>query len=187
MRIEVHVHGSLFCCKGVTQTQVETGLRRWLEYMDVENIGEMRSLERTEPGVVYDRAERVLDICWTGEVGHSFNQCLQETLNDMGPLLARASEVELTYYRDDDDEEGDEYQILFAGPSLEAIHQVQRQRMLEDVSELLSRHFGPGEVAQVAAMVNHLFDQDWEQKSSQRENAASASGNLIHFRHKHLH
>lgn len=185
MRIEVHVHGSLYCCKGVSLAQVENGLRKWLEYMDVENIGEMRSLERAEPGVVYDRADRILDICWTGEVGHSFNQCLQDTLHDMGPLLERASEIELTYYHDDED--GDEYQVLFAGPNAESIHQAQRLRMVEDVADLLSRHFAPAEVGQVSALVNQLFDNDWDQKRTQRENEFPASGNLIHFRNKHLH
>jgi hypothetical protein len=185
MRIEVHVHGSLYCCKGVSQSQIETGLHKWLEYMDVENTAEMRSLERTEPGIVFDRAERILDICWTGEVGHSFNQCLQETLLDLGPLLVRASEIELTYYHDD--EAGDEYQVLFAGPNAEAIHQAQRLRMVEDVADLLSRHFAPGEVDQVSTLVNQLFDRDWENKRMQMEAEFPASGNLIHFRHKHLH
>lgn len=185
MRIEVHVHGSLFFVKGVTQTQVEAGMRKWLEYMDVENIGEMRSLERSEPGVVFDRAERVLDICWTGEVGHSFQQCLQQTLHDLGPLLVHASEIELTYYHDDEDQ--DEYQILFAGPSAESIHQAQRLRMVEDVAGLLSRHFGEEDTAQVTALVNQLFDKDWELRQTRKESEFPSSGNLIHFRHKHLH
>ncbi len=185
MRIEVHVHGSLFFCKGVTQTQVETGLRKWLEYMDVENMGEMRSLERAEPGIVFDRAERVLDICWTGEVGHSFQQCLQQTLHDLGPLLLQASEIELTYFHDEEDQ--DEYQILFAGPNAESIHQAQRQRMVEDVGGLLTRHFGNEEVTQVTTLVNQLFDKDWEARRNQKESEFPPSGNLIHFRHKHLH
>ncbi|MBS4098427.1 MAG: hypothetical protein KGZ83_16520 [Sulfuricella sp.] len=185
MRIEVHVHGSLFFCKGVTPTQVENGLHKWLEYMDVENIGEMRSMERAEPGVTYDRAERVLDICWTGEVGHSFQQCLHQTLLDLGPLLSQASEIELTYFHDEEDQ--DEYQILFAGPTPEAIHRAQRQRMVEDVAGLLSRHFSESDVGQVSTLVNQLFDKDWETRLTQEESEFPSSGNLIHFRHKHLH
>ena len=77
--------------------------------------------------------------------------------------------------------------MLFAGPNAEAIHQAQRLRMVEDVADLLSRHFGPAEVGQVSALVNQLFDNDWEQKRMQRENEFPASGNLIHFRNKHLH
>ena len=184
MRIEVHVHGSLSFCKGVTSSQIEAGLRKWMDYLDVENMGEMRSLERSEPGLAFDRAERILDICWTGEVGHNFHHCVQNTLYDLGPLLEHAAEIELTYYHDDGE---DEYQILFAGPNAETIHHAQRRRMTEDIGDLLSRHFGQPAVEQVTALVSQLFDQDWEQKRTQTETDAPSSGNLIHFRHKHLH
>src|SRR5512135_1750974 len=114
MRIEVHVHGSLYLCKGVSLAQVETGLRKWLEYLDAEGISEVRSLEQSEPGVTFDRANRIVDICWTGEVGRSFRRTLEETLQDIGPLTEHASEIELTYYHEDG---RDEYQLLFVGPS----------------------------------------------------------------------
>ena len=184
MRIEVHVHGSLPFCNGVTQAQIEAGLRKWMDYLDVENMGEMRSLERSEPGLAFDRAERILDICWTGEVGQNFHHCVQDTLHDLGPLLDHAAEIELTYFSDEGE---DEYQVLFAGPNAEAIHKAQRRRMAEDVSALLARHFGQPAVEQVTVLLNHLFDEDWEQKRAQKEMDSPPSGNLIHFRHKHLH
>jgi len=68
MRIEVHVHGVLNLCKGVTLTQVENGLRKWLDYLDVETIAEASSMEQDEPGIVFLRPDRTLEICWTGEV-----------------------------------------------------------------------------------------------------------------------
>ncbi|MDP1897078.1 MAG: hypothetical protein Q8K43_04240 [Sulfurimicrobium sp.] len=187
MRTEVHVHGSLYLRKGVTLSQIEAGLRQWMEYLDAESISEMRSLEPSEPGVSYDQSARVLDICWTGEVGRTFQRSLQATLVDMGPLLEQASEVEITFYHEDG---RDEFQLLFAGPSAEAIHQVQRRLMLTDVSSLLSRHFGTEEVKRVEALVNELFDRDWEQKGAQAQAEADfqPSGSLIHFRgKKHLH
>ena len=49
MLSEVHVHGTLDLCKGVTLGQVENGLRKWLEYMDVETISEASSLNRKNP------------------------------------------------------------------------------------------------------------------------------------------
>ncbi len=185
MRTEVHVHGSLYLRKGVTLPQIETGLRQWMEYLDAENISEMRSLEPNEPGVSYDQAARVLDICWTGEVGRTFQRNLQATLADMSTLLEHASEIEITFYHEDG---RDEFQLLFAGPSAEAIHQVQRRLMLTDVAGLLSRHFGPDEVKRVETMVNELFDQDWEKKATQTEADFQPSGSLIQFRgKKHLH
>lgn len=185
MRTEVHVHGSLYLRKGVTLSQIEAGLRQWMEYLDAESISEMRSLEPSEPGVSYDQSARVLDICWTGEIGRTFQRSLQATLADMGPLLEHASEIELTFYHEDG---RDEFQLLFAGPSAESIHQVQRRLMITDVAGLLSRHFGPDEVKRVEALVNELFDRDWEQKATQAEADFQPSGSLIHFRgKKHLH
>ena len=185
MRTEVHVHGSLYLRKGVSPAQVEAGLRQWLEYLDLESINEMHSLEPSEPGVHHDQSARVVEICWTGEVGRSFQRTLQETLYHVGPLLEHASEVELTFYHEDG---RDEYQLLFAGPSPESIHQAQRRRMVEDVAGLLSRHFANPQVEQVTALVNDLFDKDWEEKASEPEPDFQPSGSLIHFRSKkHLH
>lgn len=184
MRIEVHVHGSIYLCKGVTLAQVENGLRKWLDYLDVEHIAEARSLEQSEPGIVFDRADRVLDICWTGEAGRSFQHRLREAMDEMSPLTESASEIELTLYHDDG---RDEYQLLFVGPTPEAIHQAQRQRMVEDVAGLLSRHFPPEAVTRVTDVVNELFDQDRERRATEPEPDQPSSGSLIHFRRKHLH
>src|SRR5574338_90230 len=92
MRMEVHVHGNAFLCKGVRLAQVEQALRPWLEYLDVDTIAEAASLEREEPGIAFDTRERTLNICWTGEVGRSFHSRLTETLHKLGPLPEDASE-----------------------------------------------------------------------------------------------
>ncbi len=187
MRIEVHVHGTLYLCKGVTLAQVENGLHKWLDYLDVASIAEARSLEQDDPGIVFHRSDRTLEICWTGEVGRNFVHRLQETLYEIGPLTEHASEVEVTYYYEDG---RDEYQLLFVGPTAEAIHQTQRRRMIEDVSGLLSRHFGEAEIGQVTTVVNELFDRDLERSKAAAESEADfpqTGGSLVHFRKKHLH
>lgn len=186
MRIEVHVHGTLHLCKGVSLSQVENGLRQWLDYLDAETIAEARSLEQDEPGIVFHRSDRTLEICWTGEVGRNFTHRLQEALFELGPLTERASEIELTYYYEDGH---DEYQLIFAGPTAESIHQLQRNRMIEDVAGLLSRHFAPEDVDQVTGLVNTLFDRDWEQRKAEpaEPDFQPAGGSLLHFRKKHLH
>lgn len=186
MRTEVHVHGTLNLCKGVTQSQVESGLRKWLEYMDVETLSEVRSLEPEEPGIVFDRPDRTLDICWTGEVGKNFVNRLQDALHELGPLTERATQIELTYYHEDG---RDEHQFLFVGPSAEAIHLAQRRHMLEDVASLLSRHFGQEDVAQVTDLVNVLFDRDLNKRNSaaSEPDLPPSGGSLLPFRKKHLH
>jgi hypothetical protein len=188
MRVEVHVHGSLFLRHGVSLTQVEAALARLLDYLDADNFAEIKSFEPDEPGFAFDSNERVLDICWTGEVGRNFAHILQESLLDSGPLLEQACEIEVTFYYDDGRQE---YQLCFTGPTPEAVHAAQRKRMVDDVVGLVSRHFGKEDVAEVEALMNRLFDRDWENQATQGDAAAvdfeEKSGSLIHFRKRHLH
>ncbi|HET9664129.1 MAG TPA: DUF6806 family protein, partial [Burkholderiales bacterium] len=93
MRMEVHIHGNAFLCKGVRLPQVEQALRPWLDYLDADTIAEAASLEREEPGIVFDPRERTLNICWTGEVGRSFHGRLTETFQNLGTLAEYASEI----------------------------------------------------------------------------------------------
>src|SRR4051812_28292502 len=48
MRTEVHVHGSVFLCKGVRLSQVDQAMRPWLDYLDVDTVADAHSLEREE-------------------------------------------------------------------------------------------------------------------------------------------
>jgi hypothetical protein len=185
MRMEVHVHGSIFLGRGVRLSQVEHALRPWLEYLDVETIAEAPSLEREEPGIVFDSRERTVNICWTGEVGRSFHAKLAEAFQNVGPLTEYASEVEATYYPENTD---DEFYQLFVGPTPEAIHEFRRQCVIEDISGMLSRHLGKAEVDQVASLLNQLFDHDWATKKVTGEQPAGASTVIpLHPRNKHLH
>ena len=43
MRMEVHVHGTAFLCKGVHLSQVEDALRPWLDYLEVDAITTVRA------------------------------------------------------------------------------------------------------------------------------------------------
>lgn len=184
MRLEVHIHGSAFLCKGVRLPQVEQALRPWLDYLDVDTIAEAASLEREEPGIVFDPRERTLNICWTGEVGRSFHSRLTESLHNLGTLSEYASEIEATYYPEHGD---DEFYQMFVGPSPEAIHDFRRQCVVEDVSSMLSRHLNKQEVDQVAALINQMFDSAL---SAQREGSGETTTSTViplHPRNKHLH
>jgi hypothetical protein len=185
MRTEVHVHGSIFLCKGVRLAQVTQSMRPWLDYLDVDTIADAHSLEREEPGISFDSKERVVNICWTGEVGRSFQSRLTEVFHNLGPLTEYASEVEVTYYPEAAD---DEFYQMFVGPSAEAIHEFRRQCVVEDVSQMLSRHLGKPEVEQVAGLINKLFDVSAATyPQSERESAATSTVIPLHPRNKHLH
>jgi hypothetical protein len=185
MRTEVHVHGSIFLCKGVRPSQIDQAMRPWLGYLDVDTIADAHSLEREEPGISYDPKERVVNICWTGEVGRSFQTRLTEAFHNLGPLTEYASEVEVTYYPEGGD---DEFYQLFVGPSADAIHEFRRQCVVEDVSSLLSRHLGKQETEQVAGLINQLFDATRATRPQAAEEALSSSTVIpLHPRNKHLH
>ena len=185
MQMEVHVHGNVFLGRGVRLSQVEHALRPWLEYLDVETVAEAHSLEREEPGIQFDSRERTLNLCWTGEVGRSFHAQLAEAFQNLGPLTEYASEVEVTYYPENAE---DEFYQLFIGPSPDVIHEFRRQCVIEDVSSMLSRHLGKAEVDQAAALVNKLFDQDWAAKKVTGEHTTGSSTVIpLHPRNKHLH
>ena len=185
MGMEVHVHGSVFLGRGVRLSQIEHALRPWLEYLDVEAIAEAASLEREEPGIQFDPRERTVNICWTGDVGRNFHSRVTEAFQNLGPLTEYASEVEATYYPENDE---DEFYQMFVGPTPEAIHEFRRQCVTEDVSAMLSRHLGKSDVDQVAALVNQLFEQDWATRKVTGEHAAGSSTVIpLHPRGKHLH
>lgn len=185
MRTEVHVHGSVFLCKGVRPSQVDQALRPWLTYLDVDTVADAHSLEREEPGISFDPKERVVNVCWTGEVGRSFQSRLTEAFHNLGPLTEYASEVEVTYYPEGGE---DEFYQMFVGPSPEAIHEFRRQCVVEDVSGLLSRHLGKSQTEQVAALINQLFDAAGATPLETTQESGSASTVVpLHPRNKHLH
>lgn len=186
MRTEVHVHGSIFLCKGVRMSQVDQAMRPWLDYLDVDTIADAHSLEREEPGLTFEPKERVINICWTGEVGRSFQARLTEAFHNLGPLTEYASEVEVTYYPEGGE---DEFYQMFIGPSPEAIHEFRRQCVVEDVSGLLSRHLGKSETEQVAALINQLFDASGATIATDagRDSTVSSTVIPLHPRNKHLH
>lgn len=184
MRMEVHVHGSAFLCKGVRLAQVEQALRPWLDYLDVDKLADAQSLEREEPGIQFDLKEKTLNVCWTGEVGRSFHQRLTESLHNLGALTEYASEIEVTYYPEGAD---DEFYQMFVGPTPEAIHEFRRQCVIEDVSHILTRHLGRNEVEQVAALIHQLFNTAPATREPTPEPATASTVIPLHPRNRHLH
>ena len=76
---------------------------------------------------------------------------------------------------------------MFVGPTADSIHEAQRRRMVEDLSNILARHFGQPEVAEVVTLVNELFSRSWIQKSATGE-AGIASEPMPNLKaRKHLH
>lgn len=180
MHTEVHVHGTVLLKNGVSQTDVEQALRLWFDYVDVDSLADARSAHQDEPGVVFDRRRRALDICWTGFVGRNFQNSLEGAFESLSPFSEEAAAVEVSYYQEDGQ---DEHSWVFVGPTPESIREMQRRRMLDDVSALLARHFGDAEIGEVTALVNQLFTRRGAEGPQDRPQprATSVPGK------KHLH
>ena len=163
MRLEVHVHADIPILEGVSRKQIEQAFAPWLEYLDADALADVKSLEADEPGIRFDEKELVLLLCWTGEIGRSFHAALESSLDNLGPYCYEAAEVDLTLYHENGEQES---KLLFVGPTAQAIHEAQRRCMLEDIAALLERQFDKEASAEVAALVNQLFDLDWKKKSA---------------------
>lgn len=184
MRVEVHLHGNIQLRAGVTLTQIEVALQPWLDYLDVENIDEAKSVHRDEPGVVFDARRRLLEICWTGDVGRNFRKIVEDSLQALCRYCEQATEIQLSYYHEDG---RDEIGIVFVGPNADSIHEAQRRRMVEDISNILSRHFSPSEVAEVVTHVNELFSRSWIERSANGQTSVSSEPTPTGKGRKHLH
>jgi hypothetical protein len=154
MHTEVHVHGTVPLKNGVGQTEIDQALRLWFDYVDVDGLADARSAHPDEPGIVFDRRRRALDICWTGYIGRNFQNSLEGAFESLSPYSEEAAAVEVSYYQEDGQ---DEHTWVFVGPTPESIQEMQRRRMVDDMSALLGRHFGEAEIGEVAALVNQLF------------------------------
>jgi uncharacterized protein DUF6806 len=154
MHTEVHVHGTVSLRNGVTQPEIEQALHPWLEYVDIDGLADARSAVQDEPGIVFDRRRRALEICWTGYVGRNFQNALDAAFQLLGPYSEEAAAVEVSYYHEDGQ---DEHGWVFVGPTDEAIQEMQKRRLIDDVSILLARHFGEAEIGEVSALLNQLF------------------------------
>jgi hypothetical protein len=154
MHTEVHVHGTVSLRNGVTQPEVEQALRPWLDYVDVDGLADARSAIQDEPGLVFDRRRRAVEICWTGYVGRNFQNALDAAFQLLGPYTEEAAAVEVSYYHEDGQ---DEHGWVFVGPTADAIQEMQRRRLIDDVSAVLARHFGDAEIGEVSALLGQLF------------------------------
>ena len=181
MHTEVHVHGAVLLKSAASQAEIEQALRPWFDYVDVDGLADARSAHQDEPGIVFDRRRRTLDICWTGYVGRNFQASLEGAFQALSPYSEEAAAVEVSYYHEDGQ---DEHSWVFVGPTPESIRDMQRRRMAEDISALLSRHFGDAEIGEVAALINQLFARiasEGPQDRTQTRTSGTSGGK------KHLH
>lgn len=89
-------------------------------------------------------------------------------LND---LAEAGAAIEITFYDAEFDEEEeepnrqsrDDFVMLFVGPNPAAIMQVQRDLLVQDVVNMMERHFDGAELGGVVAEIDKLFSQRFDE------------------------
>lgn len=172
---EIHVHGQVPLVDGVKFAQVQEALKPLWKYAGARSLtdGAVSSYE-DEPGIKLEVNEQLLQMCWTVPGDEDFRQSLDEMCMNLNEIAREGAAIEVTFYdmafddedRDDDpeseDDSRDDFIVLFVGPTPAAIMQVQRDLLVQDVVNMMERHFDGAELSGVVEEIDKLFTQRFD-------------------------
>jgi hypothetical protein len=201
---EIHVHGDVPLRNGVTYAQLQEALKPLWTYAGAKSLADgAESAYEEEPGIKFDAQEHLLTMCWTVAGDQDFRQQLDEMCMSLNELAEEGAAIEITFYDAEFDEEEaepeaesrDDFLMLFVGPTPAAIMQVQRDLLVQDVINLMERHFDANELTGVVAEVDKLFAQRFDALVSSLElgkpprgsGGGSGGGHGGGRRPRHLH
>jgi hypothetical protein len=168
---EIHVHGEVVLRADVTFDQLQEALRPLWKYAGARSLADgASSAYEDEPGIEFDSAKHMLRMCWTVNGNEDFRQSLDEMCMGINDLAEQGAGIEVTFYDTDfDDEEEaddaearDDFLMLFVGPTPAAIMQAQRDLLVQDVVNLMERHFDGAELGGVVEAIDKLFGERFE-------------------------
>jgi hypothetical protein len=168
---EIHVHGQVLLRPDVTFEQIQDALKPLWKYAGARSLADgAQSSYEEEPGLKFDAPEHSLQMCWTVPGDEDFKQSLDEMCMMLNELAAQGAPIEVTFYDadfDEDDEESeedsrDDFLMLFVGPTPAAIMQAQRDLLVQDVINMMERHFDGAELGGVVSEIDKLFAQRFE-------------------------
>ncbi|QJW84206.1 hypothetical protein HK414_11210 [Ramlibacter terrae] len=200
---EIHVHGDVPLRPGVDYAQLQEALKPLWTYAGAKSLAEgAESAYEEEPGIKFDAQERLLTMCWTVAGDRDFRQQLDEMCMSLNELAEEGAAIEITFYDAEFDEEEappeeesrDDFLMMFVGPTPAAIMQVQRDLLVQDVVNLMERHFDGSELNGVVAEIDKLFAQRFDALVSSLElgkpprgSGGSGGGHGGGRRPRHLH
>lgn len=164
---EIHVHGDVRLRADVGFDALQDALKPLWKYAGARSLADgAASLYEDEPGIRFDPHQRLLQMCWTLQGDEDFRQQLDDLCMNLNELSADGSQIEVTFYDaqyDEEDEEAgresrDDFLLLFVGPTPGAIMQAQRNLLVEDVVALMERHFDGAELGGVVTEIDKLFE-----------------------------
>ena len=164
---EIHVHGDVSLRADVTFEQIQEALKPLWHYAGARSLADgATSSYEEEPGIRFEQKDHKLQICWTVTGDEDFREALDEMCMALNELAAQGAALEITFYDTDFDEEEegasdeesrDDFIMMFVGPNPAAIMQVQRDQLVEDVVNLMERHFDGAELGGVVGEIDKLF------------------------------
>lgn len=169
---EIHVHGEVSLRPDVGYDQLQEALKPLWTYAGARSLADAAtSSYEEEPGIRFDAHEHLLQLCWTLPGDEDFRQALDEMCMSLNELSANGAALEVTFYDVEFDEEDpdaededsrDDFVMLFIGPTPAAIMQVQRDLLVQDVVNLMERHFDGAELGGVVEEIDKLFNQRFD-------------------------
>ncbi len=175
---EIHVHGQVPLRADVDFAQLQEALKPLWKYAGARSLADgAHSHYEDEPGIRFDVQEHALQLCWTVLGDEDFRQTLDEMCMNLNELSQAGAALEVTFYDTEFDEEEaepdaqsrDDFMMLFVGPNPAAIMQVQRDLLVQDVINMMERHFDAAELGGVVAEIDRLFSQRFDSLVSSLE------------------
>lgn len=172
---EIHVHGEIKLRPDVTFVELQDALKPIWKYSGGKSLADAaESAYEEEPGIRFDAAKHLLQLCWTVPGNDDFRQAVDEMCMGLNELAQDGAAIEVTFYDTDfdDEEEGegedvrDDFAMYFVGPTPAAIMQVQRDLLVQDMIGLMERHFDASEVGDVVLAVDKLFEKRFDALSN---------------------
>lgn len=175
---EIHVHGQVPLRTDVSFEQLQDALKPLWLYAGARSLaaGAVSAYEE-EPGIQFNPKEHMLQMCWTVHGDDDFRQALDDMCMGLNELAQEGAAIEVTFYDAEfDEEEGDrskeardDFVMLFVGPNPAAIMKVQRDMLVQDVIQMMERHFDASELVGVVAEIDKLFVQRFDNLLSSLE------------------
>ncbi len=200
---EIHVHGQVPMRSDISFAQLQDALQPLWRYAGAKSLADgAASVYEEEPGIRFDAKQHLLEMCWTVRGDDDFRQALDEMCMSLNELSAQGAAIEVTFYDTEYDEEEeppegdarDDFAMLFVGPNPAAIMQAQRDLLVQDVVNMMERHFDGAELGGVVAEIDKLFGQRFdalvnslELGKPPRGSGGGAAGHGGGRRPRHLH
>jgi len=168
---EIHVHGDVPLREEVDYPQIQDALKPLWKYVGARSLVDAAASQyEEEPGIRFEAKERMLQICWTLEGDEDFRLAIDEACMGLNEIAATGAALEVSFYdiefdeedAPEDEEARDDFVLCFVGPTPAAIMQVQRDLLVQDVVNLMERHFDASELGDVVASIDRLFSSRFD-------------------------